>query len=67
MLIVTVVAPIDMKTGAIEMRERFDTFPNSDVPQFRVLLHGFVEYVANAELVEHAGDKAEVVQDLSAV
>jgi len=34
---------------------------------FRVLLGRVIEDVANAELVEHASDKAEVVQDLATV
>jgi hypothetical protein len=51
---------------AIE-HHRFDGFPDSEVPHFRILVGGVIEDVANAEFVEHASDKAEVVQDLAAV
>jgi hypothetical protein len=33
---------------------RFDRFTHGEVPQFRILLGGLVDNVANAEFVEHA-------------
>jgi hypothetical protein len=40
---------------------------SGEVPHFRVLLGRLIEDVANAECVEHASDKAEVVQDLAPI
>ena len=54
------------KPQAIE-HHRFDGFTHGEVPHFRVLLGRAIEDVANAEFVEHASDKAEVVQDLATV
>jgi hypothetical protein len=51
---------------AIE-HHRFDGFPDSEVPQFRVLVGGSVDDVAQAEFVEHASHKTEVVQHLAMV
>jgi hypothetical protein len=51
---------------AIE-HHRVDGFSEGEVPLFRVLLGGLVEDVANAECVEHTRDKAEVVQNLTAL
>jgi hypothetical protein len=51
---------------AIE-HHRFDRFIHGEVPQFRVLWRGLVDDVAHAEFVEHASDKAKVVQDLATV
>jgi hypothetical protein len=46
---------------------RFDGFTYGEVPQFRVLWRGVVDDVANADFVEHASDKAEVVQHLATI
>jgi hypothetical protein len=46
---------------------RFDAFTHGEIPHFRVLLHGLLDNVANAEFVEHASHKAEVIQDLAMV
>jgi hypothetical protein len=46
---------------------RVDRFTHGEVQQFRMLLGGVVDRVAHAEFVEHASDKAEVVQDLATV
>ena len=46
---------------------RVDGFTHGEVPQFRVLVGGVVEDVAQAECVEHASHKAEVVQHLAPV
>jgi hypothetical protein len=54
------------KPQAIE-HHRFDGFPHGEVPHFRVLLRGSVDDVAQAEFVEHASHKAEVVQHLATV
>ena len=54
------------KPQAIE-HHRFDGLTRGEVPHFRVLLGRSIDDVANAELVEHTSDKAEVVQDLATV
>jgi hypothetical protein len=54
------------KPQAIEPH-RFDGFTHGEVPHFRVLLGRTIEDVAKAEFVEHASNKAEVVQDLATV
>jgi hypothetical protein len=54
------------KPQAIEPH-RFDGLTRGEVPHFRVVLGRAIDDVANAELVEHASDKAEVVQDLATV
>ena len=51
---------------AIE-HHRFDGFPYSKVLHFGVVVGGVVKDVANAEFVEHASDKAEVVQNVALV
>jgi hypothetical protein len=48
------------KPQAIE-HHRFDGLPDGEVPHFRVVVGGAVENVANAEFLEHARDKAEMV------
>jgi hypothetical protein len=48
------------KPQAIE-HHRFDRLPHGEIPQFRVLLGGLINHVANAEFIEHARDKAEVI------
>ena len=54
------------KSQAIE-HHGFDGFPHGEVSHFRVLVGRSIEDVANAKLVEHARDEAEVVQDLATV
>src|SRR5262245_22047832 len=51
---------------AIE-HHRFDGFPHGEVSHFRVLTGRLVDDVTNAKFVEHACDKAEVIQDLATV
>ena len=46
---------------------RFDGFTPGEVPHFRVVLGRAIDDVAKAAFVEHASDKAEVVQDLATV
>jgi len=48
------------KPQAIE-HHRFDSLTYREVPHFWVLVGGLIEDVANAEFIEHASDKAEVV------
>ena len=54
------------KPQAIE-HHRFDGVTHSEVPHVRVVLGRSIEDVTNAEFVEHASDKAEVVSDLATV
>jgi hypothetical protein len=46
---------------------RVDRFTHGEVPHVRMLWGGLVDHVAKAEVVDHASDKAEVVQDLAMV
>jgi hypothetical protein len=46
---------------------RFDGFPNGQVTHCRVLLGGVIQGVTDAECVEHASDKAELIQTLTMV
>jgi hypothetical protein len=57
---------LSAKPQAVEYH-RFHGFTYREVPHFRVVVGGVVENVANAEFVEHASDKAEMVQDLALV
>jgi hypothetical protein len=50
------------KPQAIE-HHRFDCFTDRETSHFRVLLGRSIKDIPNAEFVEHASDKAEVVQD----
>ena len=45
----------------------FDGLPSREVAPFRVLVGGVIADVADAEFVEHARNKAEVIQDLATV
>jgi hypothetical protein len=54
------------KPQAIE-HHGFDGLSHREVPHFRVVVGGVIEDVANAEFIEHASDKAEMVQDLATV
>jgi hypothetical protein len=54
------------KSQAIE-HHGFDGFTHGEVPHFRVLVGRLIEDIANTEFVEHASDKAEVVQNLATV
>jgi hypothetical protein len=46
---------------------RIDGFAGCEAARLWVLLHGLINDVATAEFVEHGGDKAKVVQHLTAV
>ena len=46
---------------------RFDGFPDGEVPQFRVLVGGLVDHVANTEFIKHARHKPEMIEDLRTV
>jgi hypothetical protein len=54
------------KPQAIE-HHGFDSFPHGEIPQFRILVGGVIEDVANAEFVKHPRDKPQMIQDLRAV
>ncbi len=43
----------------------FDRLTYGEVPHFRVVFGRLIEDVTNAEFIEHASDKAEVVSDLT--
>jgi hypothetical protein len=45
----------------------FDGFTHGEVPPCRVLVGRLIEDIAKTEFVEHASDKAEVVQNLATV
>jgi hypothetical protein len=45
----------------------FDGFTYCEVPHFRILLGCSINDVPDAEFVEHASDKAEVIQDLTTI
>ena len=56
-----------LETPQANEHHRFDGgFTHGEDPHFRVLLHGSADDVTNAELAEHAGHKAEVVQHVAA-
>ena len=57
---------LDEYTQAIE-HHGVDGFPDREVPPGRVLMRDSVEDVAQAEFVEHARHKAEVVQHWATV
>ena len=46
---------------------RLDRLAHGEVSHFRVLVGGLINDVPKAKFVEHASDKAEVVQDLATI
>jgi hypothetical protein len=46
---------------------RFDGFADGKVSHLRVLMGGVIDDLTNAKFIEHASDKAKVVQDFATV